>query len=151
MLYLDKLLLAQADTPLRAKLEKKYSAKVVTDHLSSGIPSIIVTGNNVFAPCLYVQVPDAFLESVKRLVNVHGDFTFEEQASVKGYTWLGWDYAHPGDYIDIFEKQNLTTPEGVERYNQGKHKWTEKELLQELSNARSAIEEIMSPAQKEAR
>ena len=77
--------------------------------------------------CAYVQFPD-----IERIIgdynvvsvdaHVHGGFTFLGDRSKYGLegTWLGWDYAHIGDYIFgtcrsyVHSEKMWTTAEVVE-------------------------------------
>ena len=65
-------------------------------------------------PCAYVGIPlDKYHSKYKTKielcyqVNCHGGVTFEEYGfnSVfdKGFYWIGWDYAHNGDYLKMPE------------------------------------------------
>lgn len=66
-------------------------------------------------PCAYVRIPKGHplyskhYTDINKLLEVHGGFTFSgslddlclsiENGKLLG--WLGWDYAHAGDFIDL--------------------------------------------------
>lgn len=99
-------------------------------------------------PLAYIKIPDGLkidcenyedYESNNHIVSPHGGFTYGCENDIPpmldgidGITsgnYLGWDYAHCGDYIGFFNDEALF----------GK-KWTTKEILEQIKNT---IEEIM--------
>lgn len=96
-----------------------------------GIVILNVRGSH---PCAYVTYPgiwgieDCDQAWIEDEVEPHGGFTFlgefDEWTGIDK-TWLGWDYAHLGDYvysgIDILPF----------RYDVDEKKWTTEEILEE--------------------
>ncbi len=89
-------------------------------------------------PTAYVECPYDSINSYDddRLdnINVHGGFTFFDEGywsrSAMNTVFLGWDYAHYGDYMPCFEDY----PELVER------KWTTAEIFEEV---KSVIDQLL--------
>ncbi len=97
-------------------------------------------------PCMYIQfpgiekIPDydgVYFESEDgEYYNVHGGFTFLgtlDNLGLEG-TWLGWDYAHYGDYI-------CTCTNLYNKYAGIDHVWSYDELICE---GIECIEHIMT-------
>lgn len=80
-------------------------------------------------PCGYINVPATYgLNEEKYNFYPHGGITFIEFVShghgldlpkIKNNLWLGWDFAHLGDYTS---------------YSNG-HKWTTEEILEDMKEA----------------
>lgn len=104
-------------------------------------------------PCAYIMVPDTFIEDhchdgeiytyYNWYASVHGGFTyvgFLPRIVPDGYDkdkrelWLGWDYAHCGDYtcFDI----NKFPPLKYE------HMWTTEEIIEEAQEVIDTLEFI---------
>lgn len=86
-------------------------------------------------PCAYIALPKThkYYNQYKKLymnsiVKVHGNITYArgelqvEKNRQKNH-WLGWDYAHYGDYVGSIS--NITSPD-VNK------KWTTAEILKEV-------------------
>lgn len=87
-------------------------------------------------PTVYIQFPGIEkIESCDDVVSpeVHGGFTFlgELKSSPHAGVWLGWDYAHYGDFI--LSKHSFRGPIICE------HAWTKKELVDEAVSALTQI------------
>ena len=94
-------------------------------------------------PCAYIQFPE--IEKIESCDNtwfrngedpddwfdVHGGFTFLGTMKLNGLDglWLGWDYAHSGDYSEW----------GLHDMGFDEKKWTTEEIVKE---AREAIERV---------
>lgn len=93
-------------------------------------------------PCAYVQFPGiedlSSYEHIKVNAKVHGGFTFlgmlwhAEEFGLPGI-WLGWDYAHCGDYI--------WTGIPNQYLRKSAKKWTSEEIRQEALGVLKAIKE----------
>lgn len=68
-------------------------------------------------------------------IDVHCGFTYSKQEE-DGY-WLGWDYAHWGDYNRAIEQVNLN----FDGYLIPCKKWTTDEILEECKNVVKQLEE----------
>lgn len=89
-------------------------------------------------PCAYINVAHtkyknmSYSEMNKLGVNCHGGFTYSESkmpvSDVEGW-YLGWDYAHPNDYIHYF---------GCDASSNYK-RWTTKELERECEKVIDSI------------
>lgn len=98
---------------------------------------LAVTNTKGSHPCAYVQWPDIEkLETYDDIwvdAEVHGGFTFlgtlKTTYDLDGI-WLGWDYAHLGDYLgfDLLPKRT-------------DKKWTSEEVRQEALEVLKAIKE----------
>ena len=102
----------------------------------------VVVSVNGTHPCAYVQVAyperiglledgdDHVLESVDSYLDVHGGVTFIGSLEKYGLagTWIGWDYAHYGDYVHM--EGNFHTGGGVTE--DAGHAWTLEEIEKEV-------------------
>ncbi len=99
-------------------------------------------------PCAYIQFPG--IEKVENYnyfyleCGVHGGFTFLGDLDHLGLNglWLGWDYAHCGDYTQpaqfdpkMFEQYLLGTFDSDEK------KWTTEEITEEVKIAIQCVKE----------
>ena len=93
-------------------------------------------------PCCYIQFPDInkvhdynsfelYDKETDKYGGVHGGFTFLGELKNYGLegTWIGWDYAHLGDWT-----QSIPVERDVFSHFDEK-KWTTKELLEECLDA----------------
>lgn len=97
----------------------------------------VVTSTGGSHPCVYIKFPGIEqVTSYDDIVSpvVHGGFTFlGESESLPGEgIWLGWDYAHCGDYIARYSNQ----------YFLGEHAWTKKELVDKAVATLTQIRDI---------
>lgn len=102
-------------------------------------------------PTAYIEIPKEnklYRKSYDEIyeigcdIDVHGGLTYSdnELMGVKSKNWfIGWDYAHIGDYCGYEEYM----PESVRTYGK---KWTTEEIIEECKNA---IDQIISFESKE--
>ena len=94
-------------------------------------------------PCTYVQFPGIdkvkSYEHISMFAHVHGGFTFLGDRDVFGLKgeWLGWDYAHFGDYIHIQVDDNDLL---FARRNMEDHQYTLEELILEGEEVVEALQ-----------
>lgn len=92
-------------------------------------------------PTAYIEIPNnskLYGKSIGEVdISVHGGITYAESELVdlKDNWFIGWDYAHFGDYLGYEEMYPN------ELQTDGK-KWTAKEILEEVFNAIDQIIEI---------
>ena len=76
-------------------------------------------------PCAYVQVPETHdfygmpYDDIE--VDCHGGLTYGRFAK-NGTYWIGWDYAHYGDYVGYY----------LMRYGYDAKKWTTEEIYEDV-------------------
>lgn len=102
-------------------------------------------------PTAYIEIPKEnklYRKSYDEIykigcdIDVHGDLTYSdnELMGVKSENWfIGWDYAHCGDYCGYEESM----PESIRTYGK---KWTTEEIIEECKNA---IDQIIDFESKE--
>lgn len=102
-------------------------------------------------PTAYIEIPKEnklYRKSYDEIyeigcdIDVHGGLTYSdnELMGVKSENWfIGWDYAHAGDYCGYEE----TMPESIRTYGK---KWTTEEIIEECKNA---IDQIIDFESKE--
>ena len=85
-------------------------------------------------PVCYIKLPD---DSELREfsyddihLDVHGGLTYKSEDE-EGHTWIGWDYAHSGDYMNYSFKNNYI--------RENEKKWTFEELKAHVKDAISQI------------
>ena len=81
-------------------------------------------------PCAYVKLPDnhPFYGNFYDIIPIrcHGGLTFSGEYSELGYGFfIGWDYAHEGDYYTFVNP--LIPGDGLKR-------WTTPEILEEVKD-----------------
>jgi len=92
-------------------------------------------------PCAYIACKGK-IEGLKSyddfLPYVHGGATFLDTLDGSTTIYVGWDYAHDGDYLgdDVFYEDD----EEMKEYIASKKKWTTEEILEEVY---SAIDQIV--------
>lgn len=92
-------------------------------------------------PCAYISC-EGKIKDLKSyddfLIPVHGGATYLGDLGEPTKTYVGWDYAHGGDYLgdDVFYEDD----EEMKEYIASKKKWTTEEILEEVY---SAIDEIV--------
>jgi len=68
---------------------------------------------------------------------VHGGLTFGKVGDgnrfEKGYYWIGWDYAHAGDFSGY--NLLLELKESLDSHELHNKKWTTEELIEEVKKA----------------
>ena len=102
-------------------------------------------------PTAYIEIPKEnklYRKSYDEIykigcdIDVHGGLTYSdnELMGVKSENWfIGWDYAHCGDYCGYEESM----PESIRTYGK---KWTTEEIIEECKNA---IDQIIDFESKE--
>lgn len=73
-------------------------------------------------------------------IDVHGGLTYSdnELMGVKSESWfIGWDYAHAGDYMGFYKKMDLRL-----EYLRDK-KWTTEEIIKECEHAIDQIIDLL--------
>lgn len=93
-------------------------------------------------PTAYIQIPKEhkyFGKDYDEIdLDVHGGLTYSskqlrlENEAIEGW-FIGWDYAHGGDYLGFVEKYSMPFRDYFEK------KWTTEEILEEV---REAIEQL---------
>ena len=98
-------------------------------------------------PCCYIQIPEDhpwYLKTYRNMedeaekaiangtpcppyINVHGGITYTDNLNMRNTWWIGWDYAHMGDYCHAF----------AERFGRKKsdHVYTVDELIHDVHDA----------------
>lgn len=104
-------------------------------------------------PTAYIEIPKGhilhgmnYIEIYKKdyYIDVHGGLTYSdnELMGIKTESWfIGWDYAHAGDYMGYYEsfsKYNIHTLNS----DYDNKKWTTEEIIKECKNAIKQIIEI---------
>lgn len=109
-------------------------------------------------PCCYIEIPEGHLwynQPYQRLewdwtwdeegkdierpplggktINVHGGITYSDNMNAKGEWWIGWDYAHAGDYCHHMRSYSHSTDD---------HVWTMDELRKEVYDAIDQLNNI---------
>ena len=86
-------------------------------------------------PTAYVEATEEQIDEFYDYGNVvHGGFTFsgtfpnDEDQDRK---WLGWDYAHAGDYVAFFHNLN----DAAEMLYGEPHKYTVQEIMEDIKRA----------------
>ena len=95
-------------------------------------------------PTAYVEIPKGHklfginYMDIEDSIDVHGGLTYSdnELMGIKSESWfIGWDYAHAGDYCGYEEY----IPKSVRTYGK---KWTTEEIIEECKNAINQIIEF---------
>lgn len=98
-------------------------------------------------PCAYIEVPRNhkyygrnYLE-LDEIIDVHGGFTYSNDylrtsdSTIIVSSWfLGWDYAHLGDYMGFYEDSKIK--------NELLKKWTVEEIILECKKAIKELLEV---------
>ena len=83
-------------------------------------------------PCCYVAIPEGHNFYNKHYEDIdiecHGGVTYSEKEE-DGKYWVGWDYAHLGDYVGIYEMDIL---KDYIHLHTNEKKWMTKELKEEV-------------------
>lgn len=83
-------------------------------------------------PCCYVAIPKNHKFYNKHYDDIgvicHGGLTYAEKEKDNKY-WIGWDFAHYGDYIGVCEMQILKEYKHLHKNDK---KWNTEELLEEI-------------------
>lgn len=92
-------------------------------------------------PCAYIAC-EGKIKDLKSyddfLVPVHGGATYLGTLGYATKTYVGWDYAHGGDYLGT---DAIYKNEEMKKYVASKKKWTTEEILEQVY---SAIDEIVN-------
>jgi len=90
-------------------------------------------------PTAYIEIPEGHKLFGKHYddiyINVHGGLTYSEDdlLGIKSKSWfIGWDYAHAGDYMGYEELFGFINPNDK--------KWTTEEIIKDCKNV---IEQII--------
>ena len=99
-------------------------------------------------PCAYINVPKSILDKYnnpeldydKWFADCHGGFTYADTKapgidSEEDGFWLGWDYAHCGDYTCIAYNGNVLFPP-----REHEHMWTTGEVLEDIIDTICSLE-----------
>lgn len=89
-------------------------------------------------PCCYVSVPIGQSLNIDD-ISCHGGITYSGDHLPKAepdgkYWWIGWDYAHSEDYVDIAFN-------GI-HYRDGGKKWTTQEMIDECLKVIKELKEM---------
>lgn len=98
-------------------------------------------------PCAYIEVPrnhpyygKGYLE-LDNIFSVHGGFTYSndylrtsDSTKIVSSWFLGWDYAHLGDYMGFYEDSKIK--------NELLKKWTVEEIILECKKAIKELLEV---------
>lgn len=104
--------------------------------LSSGITDGIewIILNLGTHPCIYLNVEGTKYENIhydEIPLSVHGGLTFSGKLNCHpDGVWIGWDYAHCGDYMTF-------------NYASDGHRWTTDELIKEAEEAAKKFSELL--------
>lgn len=127
------------------------SRKVLFRGDVNGIEAAIVSYGS--HPCAYIRVTDELEKKIKEqdeylnfanngwplydlvLANPHGGFTFYGDLSFfdESETWVGWDYAHAGDYVFYGIEFDI--------YHKSEHRWTTEEIFEEVKEVVRELKE----------
>jgi len=94
-------------------------------------------------PTAYIKIPKGhkYYEKDYDDINIdcHGGFTFAGKdfifnpIEIKNSWWIGWDYAHSGDYMGYYETDSPLAGSGK--------KWTTKEIYKEVKKVIQQLKE----------
>lgn len=120
-----------------SKLFKEHRVEIVEEDCYHGYDYVITTCGS--HPCAYVRLPENHIYNNLRRedntlpydeipVECHGGLTFScvdglPQVGIKDGVYIGWDYAHYGDYCDF--GNSLSTP-FTDKI------WTHEEICEEI-------------------
>jgi len=125
-----------------------YQSKNIVEILDTGIISdfeyrIISYGTH---PCCYVGLPENHPYFGKEYTNIdidcHGGLTYSDaklhaDPTAQESWWIGWDYAHCGDYAGYYELDCMKD------FDHSKDKkWTTEELKEEVLNVIKELLEV---------
>lgn len=129
------------------------------NELYSNIPGVVIVDKGIIDdyqwfiasygthPCAYVKIPKEHkLHNRKDIgdfydIDVHGDITFTGEDFLfnpvvdNDSWWIGWDYAHSGDYRKITMFDEL-------HFNDNSKKWKIEEIKNEIKNAIEQLKTI---------
>lgn len=129
------------------------------EELDNGF-KILITNTRGTHPCAYIMVPKEVIEKFNVpddelydydlwSADVHGGFTYgnyEPPIIPDGYTpsgselWLGWDYAHVGDYYVGCTKDNPLYSILYREPRSNEHVWTTEEIISEAHTVIETLE-----------
>ncbi len=100
-------------------------------------------------PTAYIEVTrhsHIYFQDYRELdINVHGGLTFSgntlylnEKNKITNSWFIGWDYAHTGDYVGYYEDFNNCGIFTINSLRDDK-KWTTKEIIKECENVINQI------------
>jgi len=112
------------------KREMEYDlsdeTRVLAEGELNGLSFVIL--NRGSHPCSYIKVHEILKEIDYNDIplDCHGGLTFSGELKGYGGHWIGWDYAHLGDYIAYSKILHFSEPNA--------HAWTTDELLIEMED-----------------
>ena len=122
--------------------EMIYSAELKREILDTGfyLGFLYYIMNLGTHPTAYIRIPEKYKNKIDN-IEVNGGITYsekglwvEENKKIEGY-FIGWDYAHYGDYFGFEEAVPMI-------YRTGGKKWTTKEILDEVKSACEQIKKL---------
>ncbi len=128
--------------------EMKYLSKATCQTLMNGTYKgfefrILNLGTH---PTAYIRIPEDhkyFMQGYSSIdLNVHGGTTYSknylyiEDRQLDGW-WIGWDYAHYGDYIGDIKRLPF-------EFRIGRKKWTTAEIFEEVKEAIEQLIEVQN-------
>ncbi|MEE3344287.1 MAG: hypothetical protein VZS44_09375 [Bacilli bacterium] len=142
------------NTPIR---EMKYTTKNIRELLCNGIYKeyhfyVLNLGNH---PTAYVEIPKTSKLFGKHYddidILVHGGLTYSddelrtsENTKMTNSWFIGWDYAHAGDYCAYMEDMKEWGLDSINSF--GNKKWTSEEII---NHCISVIDQIIEGEENE--
>lgn len=128
--------------------KRVYSAnrqgRIIDKGIYNGFSFYIVSYGS--HPCIYIEIPSSHKFYQKDYDDIddfqcHGGLTFSSShlLNMDDSWFIGWDYAHLGDYAFYPPYYDEPWSRFLLEHNEAGHMWTAEELLQE---ALSAIEQL---------
>ena len=137
-------LLRKAETNLYSKVRHNYIAqKGEIDGYQYVIRS---TGDH---PCAYIGLKNLFSkydpEKIEEDLSVHGGVTFKScdwylDDLDSSFDWIGWDYAHCGDYCVWMDKDS----DNISNRTEENHKYTCEEILEDIKKAINDLKTLLN-------
>lgn len=115
-------------------------------------------------PCCYIEIPEGHLWYHKiyqrlqwdwdwddegkmierppiggKTIDVHGGITYSGDMGTEGEWWIGWDYAHAGDYLNHMRSYSQSPDD---------HVWTMDELRRDVHDAIDQLNDIFKEEDK---
>lgn len=118
--------------------EMEYKPEYINETLATGTykDHKYIVKNYGINPCAYVSLdPNCAIDT--DFINCHGGITYcanclPREEPVDDVWWIGWDYSHLGDFVDI----NATDDAPGKR-------WTSEEMEQECLKVIVQLEELL--------
>ena len=126
--------------------EKEFSVSVLAKGKIGELYWVVVSlGTH---PVCYVAIPKGHKFYRKGYddipIRCHGGLTFAgddiyyNPVKSDGYWWIGWDYAHGGDYMGYYELEALKNIRSKDKYK----KWTTDELIKDAKNVVKQLQKV---------